>query len=80
LIPGFALADSQFPTPVAPAATATLAGKINLDAIAQKRLPNTVADVTLAIQVDGRAHEMEYALGIMTKIVARDPGRAIFPI
>src|SRR5271166_865931 len=54
LIPGFALADSQFPTPVAPAATATLAGKINLDAIAQKRLPNTVADVTLAIQVDGR--------------------------
>jgi uncharacterized protein len=47
LIPGLALADSPSPTP-APES------KINLDAVAHKRLPNTVADVTLAIQVDGR--------------------------
>ena len=51
LVPGFVLADSPSPTP---AATPAPEGKISLDATAHRRVPNTVADVTLAIQLDGR--------------------------
>jgi uncharacterized protein len=51
LVPGFVLADSPSPTP---AATPALEAKISLDATAHRRVPNTVADVTLAIQLDGR--------------------------
>jgi len=50
LVPGFVLADSPVP---APGATPALEGKISLDATAHRRVPNTVADVTLAIQLDG---------------------------
>lgn len=50
--------DEQAATPVAPGSpeAAKLApdGKINLEATAHKRLPNTVADVVLGIQVEGR--------------------------
>ena len=56
LILGSAWGDS--PTPVAsgspePAKVAP-DGTINLEAVAHKRLPNTVADVVLGIQVEGR--------------------------
>jgi uncharacterized protein YggE len=56
LIPGYGLADSPSPTPTVPAVIPEQAagGKISLDATAHKRLPNTVADITLAIQLDGR--------------------------
>ena len=50
---GLARADSATPTPGAsPAATPD--GRVNLEAVARKRLPNTVADVVLGIQVEGR--------------------------
>ena len=53
-----ARAESVSPSPSpggpAPRANPTPEGKINLEATARKRLPNTVADVTLGIQVEGR--------------------------
>ena len=56
LVPGFVCGEPASPTPVASAATAnpTPEGKISLEATARKRVPNKVADVVLAIQVDGR--------------------------
>jgi len=55
---GTVRADEQAATPVASGSpeAAKLApdGKINLEATAHKRLPNTVADVVLGIQVEGR--------------------------
>jgi uncharacterized protein len=54
LIPGFALADAPSPTPVITPQQEVAEGKISVDATAHKRVPNTVADVTLAIQLDGR--------------------------
>jgi uncharacterized protein len=53
LVPGFVLADSPSPTLVTPGASQTLEGHISLDATAHRRLPNTAADVTLGIQLDG---------------------------
>ncbi|HEX6564972.1 MAG TPA: SIMPL domain-containing protein [Chthoniobacterales bacterium] len=44
---------SPAPSPAAPVANPS-PGKINLEATARKRLPNTAADVVLGIQVDGR--------------------------
>jgi uncharacterized protein len=51
-----ARADSASPSPVEakPVANPTPEGKINLEATARKRLPNTVANVVLGIQVEGR--------------------------
>ena len=56
LVPGFVCGEAASPTPVASAATAnpTPEGKISVEATARKRVPNKVADVVLAIQVDGR--------------------------
>jgi uncharacterized protein YggE len=58
LVLGAARADSVSPSPspagTAPADNPKPEGKINLEATARKRLPNTVADVTLGIQVEGR--------------------------
>jgi uncharacterized protein YggE len=55
---GAVRADAQAATPPAsgsPEATKLAPnGKINLEATARKRLPNTVADVVLGIQVEGR--------------------------
>ena len=47
---------SASPSPTESASTASLTpeGKINLEATARKRLPNTVANVVLGIQVEGR--------------------------
>ena len=53
LVLGSARADLASPMPEA-SAKPTPEGKINLEATARKRLPNTVADVTLGIQVEGR--------------------------
>ena len=55
--PGFVCGEAASPTPVTSAATAnpTPEGKISLEATARKRVPNKVADVVLAVQVDGRA-------------------------
>jgi uncharacterized protein len=53
LVPGFVVADSPSPTPVTPGASQTREGNISLDATAHRRLPNTAADVTLGIQLDG---------------------------
>jgi uncharacterized protein YggE len=50
---GAVRADAQAATPaVSPGPSPE--GKINLEATARKRLPNTVADVVLGIQVEGR--------------------------
>ena len=53
-----ARAESGSPSPSpagsAPVASASPDGRINLEATARKRLPNTAADVVLGIQVDGR--------------------------
>ncbi len=51
-----ARADSPSPTPVASPATPnpTPEGRVSLEAVARKRLPNTVADIVLGIQVEGR--------------------------
>ena len=58
LVIGAARAESVSPSPSpggsAPRANPTPEGKINLEATARKRLPNTVVDVTLGIQVEGR--------------------------
>jgi uncharacterized protein YggE len=56
LIVGLARAESVLPSPSpqAPVANPSPEGKINLEATARKRLPNTAADVVLGIQVDGR--------------------------
>jgi uncharacterized protein YggE len=56
LVPGFVCGEAASPTPVASLATAnpTPEGKISLEATARKRVPNKVADVVLAVQVDGR--------------------------
>jgi uncharacterized protein len=58
LVIGPARADSvsASPSPVgsASAASPTPEGKINLEATARKRLPNTVANVVLGIEVEGR--------------------------
>ena len=48
---------SPAPSPAAPVANPSPEGKINLEATARKRLPNTAADVVLGIQVDGRNGE-----------------------
>ena len=52
--PAVVLAESASPTPASSAAPVVAVGKISLEATARKRLPNTVADVVLAIQVEGR--------------------------
>src|SRR5260221_7839975 len=51
-----ARADSPSPTPVASPATPnpTPEGRVSLEVVARKRLPNTVADIVLGIQVEGR--------------------------
>src|SRR5260370_40703230 len=51
-----ARADSPSPTPVASPATPnpTPEGRVSLEAVARKRLPNTVRDIVLGIQVEGR--------------------------
>ena len=57
LVIGPARADSvsASPTPTGSAAASpTPEGKINLEATARRRLPNTVANVVLGIQVEGR--------------------------
>jgi uncharacterized protein YggE len=57
---GAARADAQAATPVAtvsPAPGPSPEGRINLEATARKRLPNTVANVVLGIQVEGRTSE-----------------------
>ncbi len=54
MIPNFALADAPSPTSETPAQQKVSEGKLSLDATAHKRLPNTIADVTLAVQLDGR--------------------------
>jgi uncharacterized protein YggE len=59
LVVGAVRAESVSPSP-SPAESAPVAGpspegKINLEATARKRLPNTAADVVLGIQVDGRS-------------------------
>jgi uncharacterized protein len=53
---GLARAESPTPTPMASPATAnpTPEGRVSLEAVARKRLPNTLADVVLGIQVEGR--------------------------
>src|SRR5258707_9623683 len=53
---GLARAESPTPTPMASPATPnpTPEGRVSLEAVARKRLPNTVADVVLGIQVEGR--------------------------
>ena len=55
VVPGMVWAEAS-PTPGASVAEAkpTPEGKISLEAAARKRVPNTVADVVLAIQVEGR--------------------------
>jgi uncharacterized protein len=56
LVLGLARAESPAPTPTASPATPnpTPEGRVSLEAVARKRLPNTVADVVLGIQVEGR--------------------------
>src|SRR5258708_14255080 len=55
-----ARADSPSPTPVASPATPNPTpegapeGRVSLEAVARKRLPNTVADIGLGIRVEGR--------------------------
>ncbi len=53
---GLARAESPTPTPMASPATPnpTPEGRVSLEGVARKRLPNTVADVVLGIQVEGR--------------------------
>jgi len=53
---GFGAARAEEPVSPSPAPVANPSpeGKINLEATARKRLPNTAADVVLGIQVDGR--------------------------
>jgi hypothetical protein len=55
----FGSARGDSPTPVGSVSPSEAKpipdGKINLDAMARKRLPNTVANVVLGIQVDGRS-------------------------
>ena len=46
--------QTSSPTPVLSSATPVPEGKISLESTANKRLPNTVADVVLAIQLTGR--------------------------
>jgi uncharacterized protein len=61
LVVGLAQAEepvSTAPSPAAPVANPSPEGKINLEATARKRLPNTAADVVLGIQVDGRNGDM----------------------
>lgn len=59
LVVGGARGQSVSPPPSpegpTPAANPSPQGKINLEATARKRLPNTAADVVLGIQVDGRS-------------------------
>jgi uncharacterized protein len=57
LDPRQGLADAPSPTPSTQAATPLPMGKITLDATARKRLPNTVANVTLAIELAGRTSD-----------------------
>jgi uncharacterized protein len=52
--PAVILAESASSTSGSPANTPVAEGKISLEATTRKRLPNTVADVVLAIQVEGR--------------------------
>jgi uncharacterized protein len=52
--PAVALAESASPTPASPPNNPVAEGKLSLEATTRKRLPNTVADVVLAIQVEGR--------------------------
>jgi uncharacterized protein len=57
LVVGPARAESVFPSPSpgeSAAPNPSPEGKINLEATARKRLPNTAADVVLGIQVEGR--------------------------
>jgi uncharacterized protein len=57
LVIGSARGDEVSPSPTAasaPMANPMPEGKINLEATARKRLPNTVANVVLGIQVEGR--------------------------
>ena len=53
---GLVRAESPAPTPTGSPATPnpTPDGRVSLEAVARKRLPNTVADVLLGIQVEGR--------------------------
>jgi uncharacterized protein len=59
---GPARADEASPSPTAagsaPVASPTPEGKISLEATALKRLPNTVANVILGIQVEGRTGDL----------------------
>ncbi len=57
LDPAQGMADAPSPTPATQAATPLPTGKLTLEATARKRLPNTVADVTLAIELDGRTSD-----------------------
>jgi uncharacterized protein len=57
LVPARVPADAPSPTPATQAATPLPMGKITLDATARKRLPNSVADVTLAIELNGRTSD-----------------------
>jgi uncharacterized protein YggE len=56
VMPGVGVAQSASPTPGASVATAkpTPEGKISLEATARKRVPNTVADVVVAILAEGK--------------------------
>src|SRR5580704_3839871 len=51
---GLARAESPAPTASPATPNPTPDGKVSLEAVARKRLPNTVADVVLGIQVEGR--------------------------
>jgi uncharacterized protein len=57
LDPAQGLADAPSPTPATSVATPLPIGKITLDATARRRLPNTVADVTLAVELEGRTSD-----------------------
>jgi len=54
LVVGVARAEEPVSPSPAPVANPSPEGKINLEATARKRLPNTATDVVLGIQVDGR--------------------------